>query len=88
MVSEKVRAEKDTPKTGYHLIAYRYDYSGFDEAVEFYDDSQIEELEARIKELLSREYEAYKEEDIYVIRGTRIPFMVDRDVVREVKVNK
>ncbi len=78
--------EKNTPKKGYHLIAYRYDYADTKQVVGFYEDSQVEDLEEQIQELLSREYDPFKEEDIRVIRGVQIPFMVTKDVVTEVKI--
>ncbi len=80
-------SEKNTPKKGYHLIAYRYDYAETEQVVEFYNDSQVEDLEKQIRGLLSREHDPFKEKDIRVILGVQIPFMVTKDIVTEVKIH-
>ncbi len=79
-------SEEDTSKKGYYLIAYRHHYEEFDDVVEFYDASQVGELEAKIQELLSRDYYPFKEKNIHVIRGIQIPFMVTKEVINEVKI--
>jgi len=87
VVRDQMVIEEDTLKNGYHLIAYRHHYEECDQVVEFYDDSQVEELEAKIQELLSRKYEGFEEEDIRVIHGVQIPFMATKEVVTGVKIH-
>lgn len=78
--------QESKPPYGYYLIGCHYEHGYHDEVFEFFEIRKGAELEGRIAELLGKEYQPYREEDIHVIRGSEVPFMVEKEVVRVVSV--
>jgi len=75
--------------TKYYLIAYGGDYDQDIEIFEEFDNKKL--LSGRIQELLNMKSQYFEgglvpENTIHVVRGKEIPWIVEREIIKEIKI--
>ena len=71
---------------GYYLTGCHHEHGHHNTVFEFFDIRNVAELEKRIGKLVSKERHPYRAEDLHVIKGCELSFLVEKEVVREVSV--